>query len=157
MSREMLINVAESEECRIAVIENSRLEELYMQRASLGSYVGNIYKGKVVNIESGIQAAFVDFGAGRNGFLHISDLHPRYFPDSKNDSTEVIGHRRALHDRIPIQRCLQKGEELVIQVTKEGINTKGPTLTTYISLPGKYLVMMPWMQSILLFRKSARA
>ncbi len=146
MSREMLINVAESEECRIAVIENNRLEELYMQRASLGSYVGNIYKGKVVNIESGIQAAFVDFGTGRNGFLHISDLHPRYFPDSKTDSTEVIGHRRALHERIPIQRCLQKGDELVIQVTKEGINTKGPTLTTYVSLPGKYLVMMPWMR-----------
>ncbi len=66
MAREMLINVAETEECRVAVVENGALEELYMQRASLGSHVGNIYKARVVNIESGIQAAFVDFGIGRN-------------------------------------------------------------------------------------------
>ena len=79
MSREMLINVAESEECRVAVVEKGCLEELYVERASLGTHVGNIYKGKVVNIESGIQAAFIDFGVGKNGFLHVSDLHPRYF------------------------------------------------------------------------------
>ena len=146
MAREMLINVAETEECRVAVVEKGSLEELYMQRASLGSHVGNIYKGKVVNIESGIQAAFVDFGIGRNGFLHISDLHPRHFGKSGADDTEVIGRRKSLRDRIPIQKCLKKGSEMVIQVTKEGINTKGPTLTTYVSLPGKYLVMMPWMR-----------
>ncbi|MEE8578030.1 MAG: ribonuclease E/G, partial [candidate division Zixibacteria bacterium] len=146
MAREMLINVAETEECRVAVVEKGSLEELYMQRASLGSHVGNIYKGKVVNIESGIQAAFVDFGIGRNGFLHISDLHPKHFGKSGADDTEVIGRRKSLRDRIPIQKCLKKGSEMVLQVTKEGINTKGPTLTTYVSLPGKYLVMMPWMR-----------
>jgi ribonuclease E len=146
MAREMLINVAESEECRVAVVENGTLEELYMQRASLGSHVGNIYKGRVVNIESAIQAAFVDFGVGRNGFLHISDLHPRYFGQSQDQDTEIIGRRKSLRDRMPIQKCLRKGAELVVQVTKEGINTKGPTLTTYVSLPGKYLVMMPWMR-----------
>lgn len=146
MSREMLINVAETEECRVAVVENGALEELYMQRASLGSHVGNIYKGKVVNIESAIQAAFVDFGVGRNGFLHISDLHPKYFNGYEDESTEAIGRRKALKDRMPIQKCLKKGLELVVQVTKEGVNTKGPTLTSYISLPGKYLVMMPWMR-----------
>ncbi|MBN1796589.1 MAG: Rne/Rng family ribonuclease [Sedimentisphaerales bacterium] len=145
MAREMLINVAESEECRIAVVENDILEELYLQRTSLGSHVGNIYKGKVVNIESGIQAAFIDFGMGRNGFLHVSDLHPRYFSESDGDDTEAIGKRKSLKERMPIQKCLKKGNELLVQVTKEGINTKGPTLTTYISLPGKYLVMMPWM------------
>ena len=85
----MLINVAESEECRIAVVENGSLEELYMQRASVGSHVGNIYKGKVVNIETGIQAAFIDFGIGRNGFLHISDLHPRYSTGKKDNATEI--------------------------------------------------------------------
>lgn len=146
MAREMLINVAESEECRVAVVENGCLEELYLQRTSLGSHVGNIYKGKVVNIESGIQAAFVDFGIGRNGFLHISDLHPRHFSSQSDNSSETIGRRKALKERMPIQKCLKKGSELVVQVTKEGINTKGPTLTTYISLPGKYLVMMPWMK-----------
>ena len=146
MSREMLINVAESEECRVAVVENGTLEELYMQRANLGTHVGNIYKGKVVNVESGIQAAFIDFGIGRNGFLHISDLHPKYHDKIGKAATETIGKRKALKDRTPIQKCLKKGDELVVQVSKEGINTKGPTLTSYISLPGKYLVMMPWMK-----------
>jgi len=148
MPREMLINVAEREECRIAVVENGSLEELYVERASLHSRVGNIYKGKVVNIESSIQAAFADFGIGKNGFLHVSDLHPRYFSSTKSNTQnkEKIGRRKAMKKRQPIQSCLKKGQELVVQVTKEGINTKGPTLTTYISLAGKYLVMMPWMQ-----------
>lgn len=146
MAKEMLINVAEREECRVAVIDNGSLEELYIERASVISRVGNIYKGKVVNIESSIQAAFIDFGVGKNGFLHISDLHPRYFPKSKQNKTEVMGRRKALKERIPIQKCLRKGQKLVVQVTKEGINTKGPTLSTYLSLPGKYLVMMPWLR-----------
>jgi len=146
MAREMLINVAESEECRVAVVEDGSLEELYVERASLSSHVGNIYKGKVVNIESGIQAAFIDFGGSRNGFLHISDLHPRYFSGADGNRAETIGRRQSLKDRLPIQKCLRKGQELVVQVTKEGINTKGPTLSAYLSLPGKYLVMMPWMK-----------
>lgn len=142
----MLINVAESEECRIAVVEDGALEELYVERVSVVSHVGNIYKGKVVNIESGIQAAFVDFGTGKNGFLHVSDLHPKYLGQYKAEEIENIGRRKSLKKRPPIQKCLRKGQELVVQVTKEGINTKGPTLSTYISLPGKYLVMMPWMR-----------
>jgi len=146
MAREMLINVAESEECRVAVVEDGSLEELYIERASQGRYVGNIYKGKVVNVESAIQAAFIDFGAGRNGFLHISDLHPRYFPKTDGSRTESIGRRKSLKQRLPIQSCLHRGEEVIVQVTKEGINTKGPTLSTYLALPGKFLVMMPWMR-----------
>ena len=138
MAREMLINVAEREECRVAVVEDGSLEELYVERASLGSLVGNIYKGKVVNVESGIQAAFIDFGLGKNGFLHISDLHPRYFPRAHGSHTETIGRRKALKRRLPIQECLNKGQEIVVQITKEGINTKGPTLSTYLALPGKY-------------------
>ena len=78
MPREMLINASEREECRVAVVENGSLEELYIERTGLGSHVGNIYKAKVVNIEASIQAAFIDFGIGRNGFLHISDLHLLY-------------------------------------------------------------------------------
>jgi len=146
MAREMLINVAESEECRVAVVENGSLEELYVERASLGSRVGNIYKGKIVNIEPGIQAVFVDFGIGKNGFLHISDLHHRYFPAASGKHSEKIGRRKLFKDRLPIQNCLRKGNELVVQVTKEGVKTKGPTLSTYLALPGKYLVMMPWMR-----------
>ncbi|MGA2171431.1 MAG: Rne/Rng family ribonuclease [Sedimentisphaerales bacterium] len=146
MAREMLINVAESEECRVAVMEDGTLEELYVERASSTRYVGNIYKGRVVNVEPAIQAAFVDFGVGKNGFLHISDLHPRYFAGKNAIETEEIGKRRSLRERRPIQSCLHKGDEVVVQVTKEGINTKGPTLSTYLALPGKFLVMMPWME-----------
>jgi len=146
MAREMLINVAESEECRVAVVEDGSLEELYVERASLGTHVGNIYKGRVVNIESGIQAAFIDFGTGKNGFLHISDLHPRYFSGTRDKHVESIGRRKALRERPLIQKCLRKGREIVVQVTKEGMKTKGPTLSTYLALPGKYLVMMPWMR-----------
>lgn len=146
MSREMLINVSEGEECRVAVVDNGILDELYTERFHLASHVGNIYKGRIVNIEAGIQAAFIDFGADKNGFLHISDVHPRYF--GKKDTVESIGRRQALAKRPPIQKCLKKGQEIIVQVTKEGINTKGPTLTTYISLPGKYLVLMPWMSGV---------
>ena len=146
MTRDMLINVAESEECRVAVVEDGVLDELYFERASVASHVGNIYKGKVVNIETGIQAAFVDLGTGQNGFLHISDLHPKYFPGHKKDAVENVGRRKSLKDRPAIQDCLRKGSDIVVQVTKEGFKTKGPTLSTYLALPGKYVVMMPWMR-----------
>ena len=79
MKQEMLINVTQAEECRIAIIEEGVLEELYVERTSQENLVGNIYKGRVVNIEPSIQAAFVDFGVGRNGFLHISDIEPQYY------------------------------------------------------------------------------
>src|SRR5689334_6197615 len=79
MKKEMLINVLQPEECRIAILEDGVLEELYVERTSHESYVGNIYKGKIVNIEPSIQAAFVDFGVGRNGFLHVSDVEPAYY------------------------------------------------------------------------------
>ncbi|MGL6097550.1 MAG: hypothetical protein ACRC7O_17350, partial [Fimbriiglobus sp.] len=79
MKKEMLINVLQPEECRIAIVEDGVLEELYVERASQETYVGNIYKGKIVNIEASIQAAFVDFGIGRNGFLHVSDVDPVYY------------------------------------------------------------------------------
>src|SRR5438045_7642986 len=79
MKKEMLINVLQPEECRIAILEDGVLEELYVERTSHESYIGNIYKGRIVNIEPAIQAAFVDFGVGRNGFLHVSDVETGYF------------------------------------------------------------------------------
>ncbi|HOM60398.1 MAG TPA: Rne/Rng family ribonuclease [Anaerohalosphaeraceae bacterium] len=147
MAREMLINVSEGEECRVAVVDNGVLEELYVERANVTSTVGNIYKGRVVNIEAGIQAAFIDFGQPKSGFLHISDLHPRYFPEGE-DQEEKIGRRKSVTQRPLIQKCLKKGMEIIVQVIKEGINTKGPTLSTYISLPGRYAVLMPWMNEV---------
>ncbi len=335
--RDMLINVVEGEEVRIAAIRRGVLEELYMERSSTESHIGNIYKGRVTNVEPSIQAAFIDFGIGKNGFLHISDLHPQYFPkkhqprmpqprrmppprppqspaapagfqppvsapdaanrsspieehsnpapmaheagstdspavhfdepptdsgiDSVESSTngesqnlpegermeeganengaraersesgaegigegadtdanasvsgqnpdanggqsadaatedspesdtdradfgsaynsefadededfeddyesaelddghmkpmEKVGRKTPRHDRPPIQQCLRRGQEVIVQVTKEGIGTKGPTLTSYISCPGRYLVMMPGMAQLGVSRK----
>ena len=86
----MLINVSQPEECRIAIVEDGLLEELYIERSSQDNYVGNIYKGKIVNLEPSIQAAFVDFGVGRNGFLHISDVEPQYYRQGGYDPDKPI-------------------------------------------------------------------
>ncbi|RMG14284.1 MAG: Rne/Rng family ribonuclease [Planctomycetota bacterium] len=129
MTKRMLINVAEAEESRVAVVEDDVLSELYVERASEEKYLGNIYKGRVANIEPSIQAAFVDFGQDINGFLHVSDIMPAYGKDAK--------------DRQDITQVLSKGQEVLVQITKDQIRTKVPTLTTYISLPGRYLVLMP--------------
>src|SRR3954447_22322667 len=153
MAKEMLINVSEGEECRIALVEDGGLEELYMERTSATSHVGNIYKGRVTNVEPSIQAAFVDFGLGRNGFLHISDVLPQYFGRKGEDVEEFVGKKMARRDRPPIQRCLRRGDDIVVQVIKEGIGTKGPTLSTYLSIPGRILVMMPGMSKFGISRK----
>jgi ribonuclease E len=198
MKQEMLINVAQPEECRIAICEDGVLEELYIERSSQDNYVGNIYKGKIVNLEPSIQAAFVDFGVGRNGFLHISDVEPQYFrqggydPDKpimpngsqrgdghdeheieEDDELEEVGEngrairrqggsrtaqrrtRPGVRPRIkpPIQEIFRRGDELLVQVIKEGMGTKGPTLSTYISIPGRYLVLMPALGRIGVSRK----
>ena len=152
MSREMIINVAQGEECRIAVMEKQKLEELYMERIGTAGHVGNIYKGKVTNVEPSIQACFVDFGIGKNGFLHISDLDSSYFRNCSNRK-ERVGHKRPRRERPPIQDCLRRGQELIVQVIKEGIGTKGPTLTSYLSIPGRYLVLMPGMNRLGVSRK----
>jgi ribonuclease E len=145
--RIMLINAADGDECRIAVVHQQKLEELFIERASAESHVGNIYKGRVTNVEPSIQAAFVDFGLPKNGFLHISDLQPQYFPNSRGHMEEV-GRKTPRRERPPIQKCLRRGQEVLVQIIKEGIGTKGPTLTTYISIPGRYLVMMPGMNKL---------
>ena len=153
MTKEMLINNVEDQECRIAVMVDHVLEELYVERASSASHVGNIYKGRITNVEAAIQAAFVDFGLGKNGFLHISDVHPKYFPKGQKSNTEAVGRKRPHRERPPIQECLRRGQEVVVQMTKEGIGTKGPTLTTYLSIPGRLLVMMPGMSRLGVSRK----
>ena len=180
MKKEMLINSLQNEECRIAIIEDGRLEELYVERASQENWVGNIYKGKIVNLEPSIQAVFVDFGVGRNGFLHISDVEPHYFRQGGYDPEELLeqerqefrdrqerhgkldrnGRRRrppsaSSRPRIkpPIQEIFHRGDEVLVQVIKEGIGTKGPTLSTYISIPGRYLVLMPALGRVGVSRK----
>jgi len=151
--QEMLINDVPGEECRIAIVENGLLEELYHERPDADSQVGNIYKGRVVNVEPAIQAAFVDFGKERNGFLHISDLHPKYFGGSPSEQIENVGNRTARRDRPLIQKCLKRNQEVLVQVLKDGIGTKGPTLSSYLSIPGRFLVMMPDMHRLGVSRK----
>ena len=173
---EMIINATQSEESRVAIVEDGRLEDLYVERASQENLVGNIYRGKVVNLEPSIQAVFVDFGVGRNGFLHISDVEPQYFRQGGYDPNKPIeeqneelaarvsnsNNNRRRKQRYtggrprvkpPIQELFQKGDEVVVQVIKEGIGTKGPTLTTYLSIPGRYLVLMPHLDRIGVSRK----
>ena len=165
MKKEMLINVLQPEESRIAIVENGVLEELYVERTSQEKYVGNIYKGRVVNIEPSIQAVFVDFGVGRNGFLHVSDVEYQYYKHlvtgkgegdsgSKHSGGRPERHNeRNARSKPPIQEIFKRGSQVLVQVIKEGIGTKGPTLSTYISIPGRYLVLMPGLQRIGVSRK----
>jgi ribonuclease E len=147
----MIVNDSPGEECRVAILQDHHLEELYTERTDTATNVGNIYKGRVTNVEPAIQAAFVDYGQGQSGFLHISDLHPRYFPGDAE--TERVGKKIPRRHRPPIQEALRRGQELLVQVMKEGIGTKGPTLTSYLSVPGRLLVMMPAMDRVGVSRK----
>jgi ribonuclease E len=151
----MLINMIPPEECRVAILEDGVLQELYIERTTQDSYVGNIYKGRIVNIEPGIQAAFVDFGAERNGFLHISDVSPEYYGGGNGQEGENRRRRTSPRVKPPIQNVFRKGQEVIVQVSKEGLGHKGPTLTTYISIPGRYLVLMPALQRLGVSKKIA--
>lgn len=148
----MLINASSGEECRISIVHERRLEEIFIERQSAVSHVGNIYKGIVTNVEAGIQAAFIDFGLPKHGFLHISDVQPQYFGDRPMEP-EGVGQKTPRRERPPIQKCFRRGQEVIVQVTKEGLGTKGPTLSTYLSIPGRFLVMMPGMAKLGVSRK----
>ena len=141
----MLINALAGDECRVAIVADRRLEELFIERASAQSCLGNIYKARVTNVEPSIQAVFIDFGQPKNGFLHISDVQPQYFPERTSSEPEEVGRKIPRSQRPPIQRCFRRGQEVIVQVSKDGLGTKGPTLTTYLSIPGRFLVMMPGM------------
>ncbi|MFT3683457.1 MAG: Rne/Rng family ribonuclease [Phycisphaerales bacterium] len=151
--RQLIINYVPGEECRVAVVNNGRLDEFHSERRDQVSHVGNIYVGRVTNVEPAIQAAFVDFGLEVGGFLHTTDVHPLYFPDQDDETTERVGKKTARRDRPPIQDCLKRGQEIIVQVLKEGVGSKGPTLTSYLSIPGRYLVMMPQMDNVGVSRK----
>ena len=137
MSQIMLINVVEPEETRIAILEDNQLEEFYLERATQERIVGNIYKGVVTNIQPSLEAAFVDFGRRKHGFLHASDVRN---DAAQQDSGKRNGSGTTQGD---ISQLLQEGQHILVQVTKEGIGDKGPALTTYLSLPGRCLVLMP--------------
>ncbi|MSQ91300.1 MAG: Rne/Rng family ribonuclease, partial [Phycisphaerales bacterium] len=143
---QLIINDEPGDECRVAILADKRLDSYFSEREASATNVGSIYKGRVMNVEAAIQAAFIDFGSGQNGFLHISDLHPKYFPGEER--TEQVGKKIARSERPLIQQALRKGQEILVQVIKEGLGSKGPTLTSYLSLPGRLLVMMPDMDRV---------
>ena len=116
MKIEMLINVSQPEECRIAVVEDGVLEELYIERSSQDNYVGNVYKGVVVNLEPTIQAAFVDFGVGRNGFLHISDVEPQYYRQAGIDPAKYMETGGGFY----------RGEEIADETDGDGDDNDAP-------------------------------
>ncbi|MBK1873410.1 MULTISPECIES: ribonuclease G [Marinobacter] len=134
MSEEILINVTPVE-TRVALVENGMLQEAYIERASRKGIVGNIYKGKVVRVLPGMEAAFVDIGLERAAFIHASDVV------SSQASAVVPGDGpKPVPD---IRTLLREGQSLVVQVTKDPIGTKGARLTTQLSIPSRYLVFMP--------------
>ena len=132
MDQRMLINAVHPEECRIAIIEGSQLAELEIESNVGKKAKGNVYRGRISRIEPSLQAAFIDIGTQRNGFLQINDVHPSCYRANQG---------RSNRDRI--QDVLEPGQEIVVQVVKEERDMKGATLTTYLSLPGRYLVIMP--------------
>lgn len=135
-AQKMLINALHPEDLRIAIIKDNELEELEVDSSSsTNSIKGNIYKAKVDRIEPSLQAAFIDIGTNRNAFLQINDVHPSYYCD------QSFRHKK--FDTIPIKKVLKEGQEIIVQVVKEERGEKGATLTTYLSLPGRYTVLMP--------------
>ena len=137
----MLINVVEPEESRIAILEDGILEELYIERFSREQIAGNIYKGRIVNVEPSIEAAFVSIGLSRNGFLHVSDVkNYRRNGEKQLDSDSTTKTRE---NKSRIKTLINPDQEILVQVIKEGIGDKGPSLTTNVSIPGRFLVLMP--------------
>ncbi len=139
MSKKMLVNATHPEENRVAIVEDGILTELDIEVAGREPSKGNIYKAVVVRVETGLQAAFVDYGAERLGFLQIDEI---------NYTTVKPDYKPADDVRRPrINDLLHRGQELLVQITKEERGTKGAALTTYLSLAGRYMVLMPGSQT----------
>jgi ribonuclease E len=124
MGSHILMNVLDEQELRVGVIRDGKLDTLIHERMGEGQHLGNIYKARVANVEPSLDAAFLDLGGGKNGFIHIDEI---------------------IHDRgsnARIEQVLRAGQEITVQITKESIKDKGPCVSMYLSLPGRYLVMM---------------
>ena len=148
------------QETRVAVLENKVVTELYVDRARKKDFVGNVYKGKVVKVLPGMQAAFVDIGLERAAFMHVSDLSVGTEPgdilvESDEDEKGPEFPRPRRQTVLPIQELLEENQELVVQISKGPIGTKGPRVTSYCSLPGRFLVLMPNVDHVGVSRRIA--
>lgn len=141
ISKEILINVT-PQEIRVAILENGMLHELYIERSRSRGLVGNVYKGKVVRVLPGMEAAFVEIGLEKAAFLHVSDVT---ISSSHNNNGDENGDGQK---PVPISHILHEGQNILVQVSKEPIGTKGARLTTNITIPSRYLVFMPNSKNI---------
>lgn len=152
MTKEIAVDV-DRDQTRVAVMEDRVLTEIYIEKAYNQRVVGNIYKGKVVNVLPGMQAAFVDIGLEKNAFLYVDDVYTNNFDEEGvllDDSKSLpVEENRP----ISIKDVLREGQEIMIQVIKEPIGTKGARVTTHITLPGRYLVLMPTVDYIGISRR----
>ncbi|MGA7828340.1 MAG: Rne/Rng family ribonuclease [Geobacteraceae bacterium] len=153
MPNELVINTM-SHETRIALIENGTIAELYIERSRVRGIVGNIYKGRVIRVLPGMQAAFVDVGMEKAAFLYVADVFEAIedfetFIDGNDKKLEGDGSDGdALNPMHPIEDLLQEGQEIMVQISKEPIGTKGARITSHISLPGRHLVYMPTVDHV---------
>jgi ribonuclease G len=155
MDGEILINVTR-EETRVALLEGGQVVEFYVERKHDASLVGNIYKGKVVKILPGMQSAFVDVGFEKAAFLYITDIRAdieEYAPliEEKDNSLELVSKRG--RSDLTIEDLVQEGQGILVQVSKDPIGSKGARLTSYVTLPGRYLVLMPNVEHIGISRR----
>ncbi len=146
MSAEILMNVT-PQESRVALLENGVLQEVLIERTDSESIVGNIYKGKVCRVLPGMEAAFIDIGMAKSAFLHASDLKfpKELFNGDIEDDNEVLKTATRVP---PISKLLYEGKQVLVQVIKDPISTKGARLTTYVTIPSRYVVLMPNAKTI---------
>ncbi|PNU18962.1 Rne/Rng family ribonuclease [Geothermobacter hydrogeniphilus] len=158
MTKELVINMT-SHETRVALLESGHIAELYIERRRERGIVGNIYKGKVIRVLPGMQAAFVDIGLEKAAFLYVADVLAEMeaveqFVEGRSQHAEPEdGHEDEQPPLPPIEDLLQEGQELLVQVAKEPIGTKGARITSHISLPGRHLVYMPTVDHIGISRR----
>lgn len=143
MTRKMFINALDPEEVRIAILEGKRLEDFDIETRGVEKNKGNIYKGIVMAVEPGLNAAFVHYGADKQGFLTANDVHPKYAQGGKDRPSGASSNAGRDGDKPNIADLLRPKQTVLVQVSKDEVGSKGAVLTTYLSLAGRYLVLMP--------------
>lgn len=143
MSSEILVNIGQ-QETRVALVEGGAAQEIYIQGNSRHGLVGNIYKGVVQRVLPGMQAAFIEIGLERTAFLHVSDMMSFPVNGHDKDEDESRSHPEASRQLPPIQTLLHDGQEVLVQVLKDPLGSKGARLTTLLSVPSRYLVLLPY-------------
>lgn len=161
LGSEIIVN-STGRETRVALMENKQLGELHINRGSERGYVGNVYKGKVVRVLPGMQAAFVEIGLERAAFLYVGDIYSKLVSvddaDADRPKLKTKGERKGPRaqpkvGQPAIQDLIKEGQEIVVQIAKDPIGTKGARITTHITLPGRYLVFMPTVNNVGISRR----